>query len=677
MLRGEREETAAAATALVRELETVLWVSSRESPGFEVTAPNAVKRTLGQSFDAVVLDLHDGVDPDVLGQCHGLVWGGGALVMRLPDELPPPGKLAAYPYEPTEVRPRFEQHFERALERAAFPASAELFVTKAETGTAGQAAVARELAELLLGEEPRCGVIVADRGRGKSSALGLAIRAALGRNPQLRIAVTAGQRTSADEVFRFAMGSLWGAGGSPARCDVVWVDANALHAISEAYDVIVVDEAAQLPVPLLQRITLHHPNARMAFATTTHGYEGTGRGFVLRFLDWLDEERATTRFELREPIRWAADDPLERFVFDALLLDAEPSDIDSVDLSRVEAEEVDRDELVADELALREFFGLLIQAHYRTTPGDLQRLLDAPNVGLHALRHDGRIIAATLVAYEGDLPDELVDDIYWGRTRLTGHALPESLVTHLGHREAGAMRMVRSIRIAVHPNLRRLGLGSRLIAHVHGCFGAGAARPRFAPFDGAPDLFGTLFGATPELVSFRRQAGYEVVRIGASRGSRTGEPAVVMVRPVSDRARCLVTQLRAELARDLPLQLELLQADGEPPLNPELERALLVDLPPAADLSRAAMDEAVRTYAHGPRTYESIATAITAFVGLHSELLPTLAPEHRRLVEARVVDRLSWIATAERASMTVPGAMRALRRAIRELYDTKLPFQTQ
>src|SRR4029079_13076126 len=93
-----------------------------------------------------------------------------------------------------------------------------------------------------------------------------------------------------------------------------------------AYDVIVVAECAQLPVPMLRRLVEAHAGAHVAFATTTHGYEGTGRGFSLRFLEWLERRAApVVRLGLAPPIRWDEGDPLERLLFDMLLLDAEPA----------------------------------------------------------------------------------------------------------------------------------------------------------------------------------------------------------------------------------------------------------------------------------------------------------------------------------------------------------------
>ncbi|MEZ4473811.1 MAG: GNAT family N-acetyltransferase [bacterium] len=416
------------------------------------------------------------------------------------------------------------------------------------------------------------------------------------------------------------------------------------------------DEAAQLPVPLLQQLVTRHPDARyIAFATTVHGYEGTGRGFVL-FLDWAAQgPRPLTVHRLHAPIRWDADDPLEARIFEALLLDAEPCPApEPFDLDELSACRLDRDALAADETLLRDFFGLLVQAHYRTTPGDLHRLLDAPNVDLHALLLRGRVIAATLVAHEGGLPPALCARIHGGEHRLRGHALAEVLVCHAGRVEAGPLTMVRSVRIATHPALRRLGLGQRLVDHVHASY--------------TPDLFGTLFGATPDLLAFRRHAGYRLVRLGASRGSRTGEPAAVMVRPVTPAAIALIERVQADFARDLPLHLALMR--GDVVVDAAFADALAEGLPPPSRLDAAEADAMLASYAFGPRTLEAAAPAGAGFLARRPDLLAGLAPAERALVEARVLAHRGWDAAARAGGLpSIPAAMRAMRRIIRRLVE--------
>jgi tRNA(Met) cytidine acetyltransferase len=667
VLRGARTATREAALAVVRRLEgtAVLWIGEpSEQARCEALPPGRVATRLGRSYDAVVLDAHDGLDADVLGQAQGLVWGGGALVLRLPDRGAPPSraaqeKLAAFPYGPGDVGTRFAAHVERALARAELDDEGELDPPRhGVTGSVQQAAVIEQLVHAWSSPGPSRIAVLADRGRGKSGALGLALRRRLARGPA-RVAVSAPEAAQAQEVLRFADGE---APSGEGRVRFVSLP-ELVFGEPGTFDVIVIDEAAQLPVPMLRQLVQTHASAHLAFATTTHGYEGTGRGFALRFLEWLARGPVPVqRLGLTQPIRWDAGDPLERVVFDALLLDAEPARIDAPEPTAreggdepLQAVRLDRDALLADEARLRELFGLLVHAHYRTTPGDLHRLLDAPNLELHALLLRGHVVAATVVAHEGQLPPALTDDVLHGRTRLRAHALADALVAHLGKRTVADLRMIRSVRIATHPALRRRGLARALVEHVHR--------------EHAPDLFGTLFGATPELLAFRRRLGYAVVRLSASRGARTGEPSVMMLRPVSERARALVSELRAELARELPRQLELFRADGETLLDPALVEALTRDLPPPAPLDDAQCLALARAYAYGPRTFESVALAVQRFVTAHPDRLARLDPAERRLVEGRVLAGLGWRRAAEAAGQPVTAAMRGLRRAVRRLVE--------
>ena len=629
VLRGDRDATRAAARARL-ETDDVLWISRVDGAG-----PRQVAGMLGRTLDAVVVDLHDGLDADVLGMAAGMVRGGGALLLRLPPqgERPPPdARLAVHPHPPAAVGRRAWARLERWLEGAARGDGTVVPGNDPHGGSPEQDALVEVLCERWAGPGPTVSVLLAARGRGKSAALG---RALAGLPAGRRVVLTAGDPRTAEAVVRFR-----------GRSDFTPLG-EALSPAAPA-EVLVVDEAARLPVPTLKALVAAHPGAHLAFATTSEGYEGTGRGFVLRFLAWLHSQGAVHEHRLEAPIRWGAGCPLERDVSRLLALDAGPAPVPSArsrsadGRDRVRHRQLDRDVLARDEPLLRQVFGLLVHAHYRTTPGDLTRLLDGPNLRLHVLEAEGRVLAVNLVADEGALPPGLLADAATGRVRLRGQALADTLVTHAGRPEAGRLRMVRSVRIAVHPELRGRGLGRRLADAVHTAH--------------QPDLFGTVFGATPEVLRFRRAQGYVLVRVGSARGDRTGEPAAVMVRPVSPEARSLALDLQAGLARNLPLQLAWMAAEA--PLPASLRAALETGLPAPRTLSGVERDAELRGYLGGPRTSDSVAAALADRFAEPPG--PGIGPADRALVAARFEARQDWAGVARAAGL--PGVRAAQRR---------------
>ncbi len=641
ILRGSREETARRARQLLAGFTEVIWVSTEDLGG--------LRRWLGTSLQAVVLDGHDPLPAEVYGQAQGLVLGGGVFILRLPPVGvgPRDPRLAVPPFGADHVGRRFARRVVSALETVSLPADAPPTPPPGPpeaSGSAEQAMVVETLQDTLV-DAPAFAVLTARRGRGKSSALGLALRGYPGR-----VWLTALHERSVHEVLRFAQ-----------RPDLVHRAPEAVLLTDEPPpDLLVVDEAATLSVAWLQQVVQRFGDSHLWFATTTEGYEGTGRGFALRFGTWLDARpRVLHRLTLETPIRWSPDDPLENALTDALLLSpGEPPP--GAGRGEVVHQVWDRDALACDEATLRATFGLLVHAHYRTTSGDLHRLLDAPNLVLHTLREGEAIVAATIVALEGPLAPESVDALVSGRSRLRGQALPETLVCHAGVREAGALRYVRSVRIVTHPAHRRRGFARALVEAVHEHHDA--------------DAFGTLFGATTGVVRFRQATGYELVRLGAARGARTGDPAAVMVRAVTPDARRVVHRLRERLAARLPAQIDLLRSDDAGPVEEHLVEALLDGLAPRREpLPAEEVRDGVRGYAFGPRPLEAVIVELRQFVAEHPEAYAALRPEDRARLAERVVEGRPWWHLAQPRGTTIPTEMRATRRAFAALARAVMP----
>ena len=182
-----------------------------------------------------------------------------------------------------------------------------------------------------------------------------------------------------------------------------------------------------------------------------------------------------------------------------------------------------RDELLSEPAKLEAMFSLLMRAHHRTAPSDLQRLLDGPNVKLWTATIGGHLVGVCMVSEEGELSEEMVQSVYDGKRRPRGHLLPETLISHAGVKAVGVLRCWRVIRIAVDEQFRRRGVGTVLLARVQ--------RDAVAH---KVDLMGASFGATEPLLRFWRSAGYRVVRLGIKRGRSSGLHSVLVLRPLKD-----------------------------------------------------------------------------------------------------------------------------------------------
>ncbi|RAW44139.1 tRNA(Met) cytidine acetyltransferase [Halorubrum sp. 48-1-W] len=704
----------------------VSFVSTREGFRFERVAPRGADELLGRTREVVVLDCHDRFVPNALGRAAGAVDGGGLLVLVTPPLDGWPDRrdgfdesLAVPPFALADVTGRFRRRLVGTIRT--HPGIAVVDLDGTEPGGAGggmtverdgltdpptarsrsppgrpatatfpgavygacltadQSRAVRALESL---STPGSAVVVeSDRGRGKSSAAGLAAGAlALDGHDVL---VTAPAFRNAVEVFARAREVIGVAEDGDGEATAEAGDGEAIAEddeesrtvdapnggrvrfatpavaaeLPEGPDCAIVDEAAALPVRLLERF-LTAP--AVAFCTTVHGYEGAGRGFSVRFRDHLAASEFTVRdVRLDEPIRYARDDPVESWVSRALLLDARPAVPEAVagtTVDDVRYRTLSPDELLANETLLGEAFGLLVAAHYRTEPNDLARLLDAPNLLARALVAGDRVVAVALCAREGGLDPATRAGMYEGE-RVRGNMVPDVLTSQLRDESAAEPRGLRTVRIAVHHAVRGRGLGSRLLARIHDEFGGGV------------DYFSVGFGATPRLLRFWRRAGYRSVHLSTTRNDASGEHSAVMLRPDGEAGRTLLDR-HAVALRDRERDA---LSDTHRDVDADVVRGVLAACPAPTTVDLTPHEwRAVVAASFGPGMYDVAPgafrdLAIAALVGGNGD---GLDDREERLLVRKVLQGRQWESIAEELGyVSTASCMRALGSAVEPLVE--------
>ncbi|PMK98641.1 ATPase [Vibrio lentus] len=455
--------------------------------------------------------------------------------------------------------------------------------------------------KVVSGHRKRPLILTADRGRGKSSTLGIAAAELLVERHGLNIIVTAPSVKAVEPVFAHASQRL-------DPCEVIstthighqggslrFVAPDELLQSKPDCDLLLVDEAAAIPIPMLKSmVDSYH---RMVFSTTVHGYEGSGRGFGIKFESWLSEHRPGWKgYKLEQPIRWNNNDPLERWLFDCFLLSGdvlssssvvhEAGDFSDEVLSQLNLVKLSKTECLANPEKLQQCFSLLVDAHYQTSPNDLMQFLSNPAIHLYAAWQQGICLGCMLVTEEGGLDKDLIAQIQIGKRRPQGHLAPVLLANQLGSIEAATNRCMRVMRIAVSIDHQSLGLGSWMLEQL-------------SKQVSDIDYLATSFGATSELVSFWRRNQFAPVHIGHQRDQASGCHSLLMVKPLIISAKNWVAQVQSQFEQSFCF----LVSGSLTSLEVDMVRALL----PSQSLSVSELEKKLlRNYVEGGNSYDSI-----------------------------------------------------------------------
>lgn len=482
------------------------WLTDHS--GSKKVQVNRYRDYLGLTQQHVVLDFTQLIHADALAALAGTVDGGGALWLLLPSSS-------------SAFQQRLKNHATESygiLYADSWAALLTLLdaeppeLPAASKASGFPSAAQQHVVSTMLQQREATHLILADRGRGKSTALGLAIQQAHLDTP---VWVT-GPRPS-------ALSTLLKHAGTRAKF-CAWD--RLLRDPPEQPATLIIDEAAAIPLHFLRQLFVDYHV--WAVATTVDGYEGCGQGFVLRFMNWLEQRSQLIKHQLNEPMRWAAADGLERWLNSALLLKSPPAAVPPGDgSSQLELQFCHASELAEHELEA--VMQLLLEAHYQSSPNDLRLLLDDSSQRLLISRQGTAVVGVTWIAQEGAIDTELQGPISSGKRRLKGQLMPQAIGFYRQQPRALQWNWWRITRIAVGQAFRRRKIASLMLENVI----AEAQQQKV-------DAIGTSFGVTSAVVAFWQHTPLKEIRRGLKKNAASGTVSALWAYGLNtESAECL------------------------------------------------------------------------------------------------------------------------------------------
>ncbi|ORY80427.1 GNAT acetyltransferase 2-domain-containing protein [Protomyces lactucae-debilis] len=374
--------------------------------------------------------------------------------------------------------------------------------------------------------------LTAGRGRGKSAALGLAVSSAIAHGYS-NIFITSPSPENLKTLFEFVFKGfdalkyaehldyeIIQSTNVAFNKSIVRVNVFRGHRQTIQYirpedaavlgqaELVVIDEAAAIPLPLVQKLIGPY---LVFMASTINGYEGTGRSLSLKLVSQLREQsrgfvgtgkrksggdaevversgkvqqstmsgRTLREISLQEPIRYAQGDPIESWLNKLLCLDAnitpKKRDAGCPHPSQCQLYVVNRDTLFSfhpvSEAFLQKMMALYVASHYKNSPNDLQLMSDAPAHQLFVLlppvNEDDKGLPEPLcvvqLALEGQISKESVLNTLSRGQRAGGDLIPWLVSQQFQDDEFAGLSGARVVRIATNPEYTKMGYGSRAL----------------------------------------------------------------------------------------------------------------------------------------------------------------------------------------------------------------------
>ena len=228
------------------------------------------------------------------------------------------------------------------------------------------------------------------------------------------------------------------------------------------------------------------------------------------------------------------------------------------------------------------------------------------------------------------------------------------LATQCNTIDALSARCVRIQRIAVHPALQSIGLGSMLVTNI-------ISQMQTANYD----YVGSNFGATAALLSFWKKNGFSFIGISSRCDASSACHASTVVYPLSETGKQIVQQAQSHFLNQLPHLLK------EPLKNLELPVCITlfthlytVSLP--VIFSEAEI-KSIEAYIHGYRLYDYVVCT------LHKALLHAIVhakfsllnKEQQSLLVMKIAQGHTWKVCVEKLGLS---GKKAADKNLREAY---------
>lgn len=535
---------------------------------FEDIDYSSSDKYLGNTYDIVILDLVDNFQPNYIGRLVDLVRGGGLIVLYTNNLVE--NKL----FKNTIVRngkvdSLYEERFKKKIfeHEGTFIINEEGYFAKPFSGNLGKRTnsvipknpyMPIELHKLSLSADQnqviegfefllrggkRILALTASRGRGKSAVTGLSLAGIIYKNLEdnfkSRIAVTAPSISSCSQIMEFLKKGLDALG---IKNKVIKSDNGFIRAIdgndfrvyyeppeatlTDQGNILVIDEAAALGINYIDLATKIW--RKVVLVTTIYGYEGSGKVFLKYLRNMLSSRKLSVRWlTMEKPLRYAEGDPIEDWLYNALMLNAEVSKpLNNINIAYFET--LNKENLINSDNILSQVYGILVTAHYRNNPDDLMIMLDGVHHHLKSIYYDDSYIAVAQVSEEGELSDPMIEYALKGGT-FDGDLIPDRMLKHVRVKEFGKMKGWRIVRIAVIPELQDKGIGSKMLLVLS----------KEAEEEGI-DWIGSSFMGDPKVLNFWIKNNFYPIHVSPKRNEKFGDFPVVVIKPFSEEAKKIV-----------------------------------------------------------------------------------------------------------------------------------------